>query len=117
MKYKIKWESNAKVETNSKIPSTDIVDNLNDSLTEKNIAAVRLHDMRKTYPNASIHFSGVNSSHSNEDKGHTHYPRLIAYVDTDPKKLAVEFSSEAKNLPEIMKAVNEVVKIVQHQRG
>ncbi|MAH51907.1 hypothetical protein CMI37_39180 [Candidatus Pacearchaeota archaeon] len=116
MKYKIKWESNIKVEGNSKINSSDIVKNLNDSLKEKGVAAVRLHDMRKKYPAASIFFSDVNSSHTNGGKAHTHYSRLIAHVDTHPNSLTVEFSSTVENPLEIMKVIKEIIKIIQCQK-
>ena len=115
MKYKIKWESNIKVKENSEISSSDIVKNLNNSLNEKGVVGVRLHDMRKKYPAASIFFSDVDSSHTNGGKAHTHYSRLIAHVDTSPESLTVEFSSEVKNPLEIMKVIGEIVKIIQCQ--
>ena len=116
MKYKIKWETNSKVKENSKISSSDIVSNLNATLKKKNVAGVRLHDMRKKYPMASIFFTGVNSSHSNEDKSYTHYPRLIAHVDTHPDSLTIEFSSSVKNPLEYIKTINEVIKIIQGKK-
>tara|TARA_B100000676_G_C17791103_1_gene687096 strand:+ start:336 stop:728 length:393 start_codon:yes stop_codon:yes gene_type:complete len=117
MKYKIKWESNSKVKENSEINSSDIVTNLNVTLKKKNVAGVRLHDMRKKYPHASIYFSGVDSSHSNEDKSYTHYPRLMAHVDTHPDSLTIEFSSPVKNPLEYIKTINEVIKIIQCQQS
>ena len=118
MKYKIKWESNSKVKRNSEINSSDIVNNLNATFKKKDVAGVRLHDMRKKYPKASIFFSGVDSSHTNENKSYTHYPRLIAYVDTHPDSLTIEFSSSVKNPLEYIKTINEVVKIIQcHKKG
>ena len=119
MKYKIKWESNRKVEKNSKIKSNDIVKSLPRCLRKRGIAGVRLHDMRKKYPSASIFFSGVNSSHSNKDKAHTHYPSLIAHVDANPNSLAVEFSSSCRkveNTWELWKVINEVIKTIQWQK-
>lgn len=113
MKYKIKWESNSKVKENSKINSSDIVNNLNTTFEKKNVAGVRLHDMRKRYPMASIFFSGVNSSHANEDKSYTHYPMLMAYVDTHPDSLTIEFSSLVKNPLEYIKTIKEVIEIIQ----
>ena len=116
MKYKIKWERNRKVEKNSKINSTDIVKDLKRSLRKKGVAGVRLHDMRKKYPMASVFFSDVDSFHINQDKAHTRYSRLIAHIDTNPKSLTIEFSSGFKNPLEIMKVIKEVIEIVQCQK-
>jgi len=116
MKYKIKWETNSKVKENSKINSSDIVTNLNATLKKKNVAGVRLHDMRKKYPMASIFFSGVDSHHTNEDKSYTHYPTLIVHIDTHPDSLTVEFSSSVKNPLEFVKTINEVIEIIQGKK-